>query len=311
MPSPRIEIMPVEDEAGRVHSLGIWNAVNPERSATLAEALDYQNVCLAHLDVVAILDGEPAGSAFAGIEPGQRNSEAAHAMVAVLPAFRRRGAGTALYRTISAWAGEHGRSQLEAWVDDADPNGLSWATRRGFVEVSRESRVALDLTAIEPPAPDPPPGIEIVTWAERPGIERGLYEVACEAYPDIPGQEHEEMEPFEDWLAHDMGGTGDRPDATFVALAGDEVVGYAKFHLSQARPTMAAHDITGVKHAWRGRGIAGALKRTQIAWAKANGYERLTTGNELRNAPIRRLNARLGYTEIPGRALMRGPLAGS
>ena len=33
------------------------------------------------------------------------------------------------------------------------------------------------------------------------------------------------MEPFEDWLAHDMQGSGDRPEATFVALADDEVVG--------------------------------------------------------------------------------------
>jgi predicted GNAT superfamily acetyltransferase len=67
--------------------------------------------------------------------------------------------------------------------------------------------------------------------------------------------------------------------------------------------------MTGVKRAWRGRGIAGALKRAQIGWAKANGYERLETGNEVRNEPIRRLNASLGYHESPGRVLMRGPVA--
>ena len=57
----------------------------------------------------------------------------------------------------------------------------------------------------------------------------------------------------------------------------------------------------GVKRAWRGRGIAGALKRAQIAWAKEPGYERIATANELRNEPIRRLNARLGYREGSGR----------
>ena len=56
----------------------------------------------------------------------------------------------------------------------------------------------------------------------------------------MPGYEDEEHEPFEAWLAHDMQGPGDRPEATFVAVAGDEAVGYAKFSLSQhgadARP---------------------------------------------------------------------------
>ena len=60
---------------------------------------------------------------------------------------------------------------------------------------------------------------------------------------------------------------------------------------------------------WRGRGIGGALKRTQIAWAKERGYERLSTMNEERNEPIRRLNRRYGYEPVPGRIFVRGPLA--
>ena len=36
-----------------------------------------------------------------------------------------------------------------------------------------------------------------------------------------------------------MQGPGDRPEATFVAVAGDEVIGYAKFSLSQLRPQRA------------------------------------------------------------------------
>jgi GNAT superfamily N-acetyltransferase len=117
------------------------------------------------------------------------------------------------------------------------------------------------------------------------------------------------MEPFDDWLAHDMRGSGDLPEATFVALAGEEVVGYAKFSLTAARPTVASHDMTAVKREWRGRGIAGALKRAQIVWAKEAGFERLETQNEVRNAPIRRLNERLGYRPAPGRVVMRGPIA--
>src|SRR5207247_11101298 len=118
------------------------------------------------------------------------------------------------------------------------------------------------------------------------------------------------MGRVEAWLGNDMQGSGDRPEATFVALAGHEVVGYAKFSLTDAQPTVAYHDLTGVKRGWRGRGIAGALKRAEIAWAKRVGYERLSTTNEVRNEPIRRLNERLGYRPAPGRIFLRRPLAG-
>lgn len=185
--------------------------------------------------------------------------------------------------------------------------GLAWAARRGFGEIARDTWLALDLSALGEIDPAPPGGVEIVAWADRPELVRGLYDVACEAFPDVPGRGANEMKSFEDWLALDMGGPGDRHEA--AALAGGEVVGYSKLHLSRARPTVATNDMTGVRRAWRGRGIAGALKRTQLAWAKAHGYERLETDNETRNVPIQRLNDSLGSGRSPKRVLLRGPLA--
>jgi GNAT superfamily N-acetyltransferase len=136
-----------------------------------------------------------------------------------------------------------------------------------------------------------------------------MYEVALEALPDIPGFADDEVEPFEKWLVHEMQGSGDKPEATFVALSGDEVVGFAKFSLTDAQPTTAHHDLTGVKRAWRGQGVAKALKATQIGWAKANGYESLHTRNDQRNAPIRRLNEQFGYRPAIGRIYLTRPLA--
>jgi len=153
-----------------------------------------------------------------------------------------------------------------------------------------------------------PDGIEIVTWAERPDLAPGIYAVAREAYADVPDGEDEVMPSFEDWLSMDMMGAGDRAEGTFVALAGDEVVGYAKFHFPSAQPELARHDMTGVLRAWRRRGIAGALKRAEIAWAKRSGYTRLVTGNEERNEPIRKLNAQYGYVPEPGTVTVRGPI---
>jgi GNAT superfamily N-acetyltransferase len=58
----------------------------------------------------------------------------------------------------------------------------------------------------------------------------------------------------------------------------------------------------------RRRGIAGALKRAEIRWAKENGFTRLETMNEERNEPIRRLNERHGYRLEPGKVTVRGPV---
>ena len=91
----------------------------------------------------------------------------------------------------------------------------------------------LDLTTIEAPAVEPPAGIEIVTWAERPELAEGLWEVAREAAPDIPGEEESDIGTLEEWLERDMRGSGDRPEAVFVALEDGEVVGYAKLAFSE------------------------------------------------------------------------------
>ena len=252
-------------------------------------------------------DGRDVGTAI-GIGGWHSPAGVARGEVAVIPAARGAGVGAELLAALSAWAQGAGHVELMGSVKENDDASLFWADRRGFVEVGRNSLLALDLTAIDSPAVEPPKGIEIVSWAERPDAAAGMYEVACEAYPDVPGEEDAEVAPFEEWLAMDLQGAGDRPEATFVALAGDEVVAYAKLSLSLARPTVAMHDMTGVRRAWRGRGIAGALKSAEIAWAKENGYERLETQNEERNEPIRRLNQRHGYVVEPGSVTVRGPI---
>ena len=302
-----IQVCPAANPSEEQASLDVYNAVWPREAITMAEVESFKRSMLDYVDFLARSDGQPAGSGIGAIGP--HRPDTVTAITAVLPDHRQLGIGAALYDAISAWAAERGRGKVRTRVADDDPASLAFARKRGFSEVTHEKGVALDLTEVEPPPVALPDGVEIVTWAERPGVERGLYEVALEAYPDIPGQEEDAVEPFEDWLEHEMRGSGDRPDATFIALAGDEVIGYSKFSLTAAQPKSAFHDLTAVRRVWRGRGVAAALKATQIRWAKAHGYEELRTHNEERNEPIRRLNARLGYRSAPGLIFLEGPLS--
>jgi GNAT superfamily N-acetyltransferase len=231
------------------------------------------------------------------------------ARILVLEEHRRQGIGGALFDQISHWLRVRGRNELDARVRESAADGVAFARDRGFAEIGRELGLELDLRGLEAPVVEAPAGIELATWAERPDATRGIYEVYREAVPDVPGEEETGIEPFDDWLRIHMQGPTDDPGATFLALSGDEVVGFSKFALSTANPTIAFHDLTGVRRDWRGRGIAGTLKAAQIRWAKEQGYELLRTQNEERNAPIRRLNERFGYTPGTARLLMRGPVS--
>lgn len=297
--------MPCADEADERVSLGIYNAVWPHVAITIDEVRSFKDSVRDHVEFLARIDGAAVGSAVGAVLP--RRSDRVVTILTVLEDYRRRGAGSALVHAIAAWAAGRDLGELEVSVMDDDPESLAFAQRRGFAEERREVGVVLHLADVTPPAADPPAGVQIVTWAQRPDLAHGMYEVAVEAVPDIPGSQDDQPESFEDWLAHDMRGPGDSPEATFVALAGDEVVGYAKFSLTPAQPTIASHDLTAVRRAWRGRGVARALKTAQINWALASGYTELRTRNEDRNAPIRHLNARLGYRPGIGRIYLVGP----
>ncbi len=66
--------------------------------------------------------------------------------------------------------------------------------------------------------------------------------------------------------------------------------------------------MTAVRRAWRGRGIAVALKRATIAWAIEHGLTALETGNDQENVAMRAVNGGLGYAPLPDEITMRGPL---
>lgn len=289
-------------------STRIYNETWRHEAITVEEARAFHEWMDESEELIALVGREPVGSAIAAvggpIAPGR-----VFTLITVLPAKRRRGAGTALYRTVSSWARERARDRLRTRAREDDPDGLAYGLRRGFAEVGRETGLALDLHGLAPPQIAPPDGVEIASLAERPEAERQIYDVAVEAYPDIPGSEHYVFGDPGEWLRHHLHGPTQRPDETFVAVAGDEVIGYAKLSLSPARPTSAFHGMTAVRRAWRRRGVAGALKRAQIRWALANGLERLETTNEVRNEPMQRVNLGLGYQPTPGSITLEGPLA--
>ena len=189
--------------------IGVAGRVRADRKYGVAEYVDWKRQAEDMVWFIASKGGEDGGAAFAYVgwhsKPGTGHGE-----VFVLPELRGAGVGSALYARVAEWVQERGCITLETTVAEDDPESLAWVDRRGFREVGRNSKMVLDLTAIESPAIDPPEGVEILPWAERPELAPGLYAVACEAYPDVPGEEGTPMDSYEEWLRKDVQGDGDR-----------------------------------------------------------------------------------------------------
>jgi GNAT superfamily N-acetyltransferase len=302
-----IEVRTSTSAAEDARSNEIYNAVWPLDAYSSEDARTFKEAMREADDHLGFLDGTVAGSAFTAIRPDR--PDVVFGLVTVLEQHRRRGIGSALYHAVSRWSAERGRDAIESFVDEGDAASVAFVEKRGFLTIERYERLTLDLAGITGPPVAPPDGLEVTLWDGTDDLARRMYEVALEAYPDAPGGDEDVVEPFDEWVAHELRrfeGTG---GATFVALAGTEVVGWAQLTASAAAPGVGRHAFTAVKRGWRGKGVAGALKRTQIAWATHAGFEQLVTRNEERNAPMRRVNERLGYRPARARLFVRGPLS--
>jgi GNAT superfamily N-acetyltransferase len=202
------------------------------------------------------------------------------------------------WREASRRAEALGKDGLEVWTTTNSPEVVTFLEERGYEEVRRYVISELDVAS----APDEPPAIPLTTRAERPDLEPAMYELACIAYPDQPGRGASRLSPYETWRGWCC--DPNPPDACFLALENEKLLGYGFLEEGEGHWT---HGFMAVQREVRGRGIAGAIKRAQIAWAREHGVERLRTATETRLPSMRSLNDRLGYRLLYSEIVLRGP----
>jgi mycothiol synthase len=303
------------DDAELAAIADLVNAVTPE-SPTSVEDLRWQIATYPdEARFVAENDGAMVGAATVGriyIYPPE--FERHWVSVRVLPAHRRQGIGTALLVAGSGYARTAGKIGFQTSVSERQVEGIAFLEHHGFTELERDRMVQLDLTGLEHPSIRVPDGIELTTLAARPDLLPGVHAVAEVAFRDIPSAAQPiSAGTLDEFRARDVDRPGISADAFQIAVdaASGEVVGYASLMRIPGRTDMAWHDMTAVHREHRGRGIATALKTATIAWAIDAGLAVLETGNDVHNAPMRAVNARLGYQPIPDEISFRGPLVGA
>src|SRR5262249_5850651 len=156
----------------------------------------------------------------------------------------------------------------------------------------------------EEPSAYSPEGIELVALGgRREELLRASWPLALQGYAELPLPGEVSFRE-EVWLRDEA----TRPEGSFVAFAGAEIVGYAGLMEHGSDSAVAEHGLTVVRRDRRRRGIARALKRSQLHWAASGGVRQLVTWTQKGNDAMQALNRSLGYADVSKVLTYQGPL---
>ncbi len=304
------------DDADLELIAAIVNLTSPEDGTSVEELRWSSATYPGEARFIAELDGRPAGVSTVGrIHVHPPEYEALWVTVDVLPEARGHGVGTALLDASARVARGAGKSHLHIPASADRPDSVAFLERRGFVEFERAHAVRLDLNGLARSAalqPVVPGGIDLTDLASHPDLVAGIHDLALEAFLDIPGGDQPmAVGDITEFRARDVDRPGIPAGGFAIALerATGQVVGYASLLSKAGSPGVAVHDMTAVRRAWRGRGLATALKLRTIGWALDNGLVALETGNDEANLAMQAVNRRLGYRPLADLLTMRGSIA--
>jgi mycothiol synthase len=300
-----IEVKSVNGYADLVLWVELRNAGAPDDPETVEMMALVRARELYRMDLLAFLDGEPAGAALLAGDPASVSASHPYIDVRVLPALRGRGVGTALVRELAEGARRQGKVGFECSVLTTDEHSLGYVERRGYKPIRTTDQWTLDLRGDVAGFP-PPEGVDICWLAERPELMNKMYAVATEAYPEFGGWVARQTDTMQDWLVYELGNPSMPVELTSIAVTpDDEVAGFSTFIVLPDGKT-ASHRMVAVARPWRGRGIAKALVSAQLRGAKAAGYERLVAWRR-GEAPDRAFTG-LGFERGHSWTVFVGPL---
>ena len=244
---------------------------------------------------VAEEDGKIVGSAWAAFEWTSPTPGRGRFWIAVLPELRGRGIGGALYEVVEHYLRGHGGWRARTNVD-GDPAGGRFVRARGYERSGADIVSALDLDEAELPEPLLPPGFRLEPLGRVRDRVEELFEICAAGEADLR-DEPETGLTLEDWKLDDFGVPDLSDEGSFVVLDDRRAVSLVFLCLDLAR-RLAYNLMTATLPELRRRGLALAAKAAAAHWAAANGFERILTENDERNAGMLAINRRLGYEPL-------------
>ena len=197
--------------------------------------------------------------------------------------------------------------KILAYICEDQTNRVAHLTQLGFVQsyIDAYSQLKVNEFSFEAyselPAHLTAMGVKIITLSELKvsgvgGWKERLESAEWEFVQDVPAEEPLTRKSVDEWW-EEMQNPRRPHDGYFIAVNSDgELVGVS--NLKTGAEGVYYTGFTGVKHNWRRKGIATALKVRAIDFAKRTGAHTIQTDNE-ENNPMYDLNMQLGFKPLP------------
>ena len=206
----------------------------------------------------------------------------------VAPEARTAGLGTALVERCEAHLAALDVATARTFTTPEDAS-RTFAAAHGFRHTHTTRISGVNPRTIEPPSA--PAGVDLRPLAELD--PRRVFELDSEAMLDIPGEGAADDLSFEQWLEDYWRHPDTSLNASVAAVVDGRPVAFS--HLRVAPGSRAVTDMTGTLRDYRGRGLALLVKRATLVNAARLGIDVVLTENDETNAPMLRVNEKLGY----------------
>jgi mycothiol synthase len=276
----------------------------------------------ARIRFVAVAAEGIAGWVEATHSPWQYHPDKYWLRLAVAPEQRRRGTGSLLLHRLLSELRLREASLARTVTHDGETACGPFLAAHGFREAWRSISSRLDLDNFDPApfatidARIAGQGVTITSldkeMAQRHDVLPDLYELYVASQADQPQLDPLTPVDFEQFLASNIYAPGVLREAWFLArLApqdGARIVGVTNLeHFDDDGATVEV-GYTGVIPAYRGRGIALALKLRAIRHAIDHGYREMHTDSNAVNERMLALNRALGFRPVAARITYELPL---
>ena len=237
---------------------------------------------------VAEVGGEVVGRVDVCRNFFSKDSRSCFVGVAVRSDHRRQGLATRLFALAEAHAAQLGAEGLLGTFYE-NPAGVAFASTRSFRQMRAETESILDPRTV---TELPPADVDLrpVSEVDPPLV----HAVDVEATLDVPQTETVDHIPYDEWRQYVLENPLFAPEGSFVAMV-DDVAAAVSLLVADPESGRAMNMFTGTLRAYRGRGLALAVKLATTHWAAANGITRIVTDNDETNAAMLAINRRLGY----------------
>lgn len=268
-----------------------------------------------HARWVAESNGQVVGYTEYGQHLGTYNPRKFELELAVHPDHYGRGIGRQLYNALIEGLRPFDPIRVASYARQDMPWRMRFFEQRGFTSNYRFWSSELDLRTF-----DPAPFAHLVAEAEAQGfVFRTLAELRAAAARDevnfklfdlwrainadvpIPPEDELQQRSFEEWCLRNLNHPSVSEDDYLIALdgeRGEDYIGRSDLWRAPEAGVMRT-GMTGVRRAYRRRGLAMALKVLSLARAKEHGHTRVMTENASLNVGMLAINDRLGFQRKP------------